>query len=82
MGLDHLHREDVKAAIRKRFGSVAAFERAHSLPQKSVTDVLRGQRSARVEEAVLEVINGGSQSEHSDDSDIGPSVHRLNAEAR
>ena len=51
-----LHREDIKAAIRKEFGSVARFEREHGLPIKSVTDFLRGRRSARVESAVNSVI--------------------------
>ena len=82
MALAQLHREDVKAAIRKRFGSVAAFERAYKLPEKSVTDVLRGQKSARVEAAVLEVIEGGSQSEGSEHSSDPADAHRLNAEAR
>lgn len=50
------HREDIKAAIRKEFGSVAAFEREHSLPAKSVTDFFRGRRSERVERAVGSVI--------------------------
>ena len=82
MSLAELHREDVKAAIRKRFGSVAAFERAKNLPAKSVTDVLRGQKSERVERAVLEVIESDIQSEGSDHSDSEASAHRLNAEAR
>lgn len=38
-----MHREDVKAAIRKRFGSLKAFERAENLPLKSVSGVLAGQ---------------------------------------
>ncbi|WCT75443.1 hypothetical protein PQ455_10545 [Sphingomonas naphthae] len=47
-----MHREDVKAGLRKRFGTIAAFERARSLPPKSVNDVLRGSTNARVTEAI------------------------------
>jgi lambda repressor-like predicted transcriptional regulator len=43
-----LHREDIKAELRKRFGSVAAFEREKNLPNKSVHEILRGRKSARV----------------------------------
>lgn len=80
MPLAGMHREDVKAELRKRFGSVAAFERQHGLPLKSVTDLLRGQSSARVERAVTEAIF--PKSEVSDDSGNGHAAHRLNAEAR
>lgn len=84
MALVDMHREDVKAALRKRFGSVAAFERANDLPEKSVTDFLRGYKSARVERAVTDAISESStiQSEHSDDSATGRTSHRLNAGAR
>ncbi|PAV92398.1 hypothetical protein WR25_26400 [Diploscapter pachys] len=47
-----LHREDVKAAIRKRFGSLKAFERAENLPLKSVSGVLAGRKSDRVQRAI------------------------------
>ena len=62
--LTHMHNEDVKAALRKRFGSVAAFERTRELPEKSVTDLLRGYTSARVRKAVEDAI-----APQSDDSD-------------
>lgn len=42
------HPEDVKADIRKRYGSVKAFERHYNLPPLSVRDVLRGKKRARV----------------------------------
>lgn len=42
------HPEDVKAAIRKRFGSLEKFEKQHGLFKGAVTDVLRGRTSARV----------------------------------
>ena len=84
MLLADLHKEDVKAAIRKRFGSVAAFEREKSLPEKSVTDVLRGYRSERVERAVIDAISSPMplQSEGSGDSADKSPAHRLNGEVR
>lgn len=62
--LGQMHKEDVNAALRKRFGSVAAFERAKALPEKSVHDLLRGRPSARVRDAVESAITL-----QSDDSD-------------
>ena len=82
--LSEMHREDIKAALRKKFGSVAAFERARSLPAKSVSDLLRGQKSARVEQAVVEAITDKvpQQSEGSDDSRKKGPPQRLNAGVR
>lgn len=51
-----IHREDIKAAIRKRFGSVAAFEREQALPTKSVNEVLRGRSNRRVSDAINEIL--------------------------
>ncbi|MDX1966578.1 MAG: helix-turn-helix domain-containing protein, partial [Planctomycetaceae bacterium] len=51
--LRKIHPEDIKAALRKRFKSVAAFERAHGLPRGSVTDLFRGQTSHRVANCVV-----------------------------
>lgn len=42
------HPEDVKAAIRKRFGSLTKFENDHGLFRGAVTDLLRGKISANV----------------------------------
>lgn len=42
------HPEDIKASLRKRFGSVTAFERARQLPARSVKDVLRGKSRPRI----------------------------------
>ncbi len=82
--LDAMHREDVKSALRKRHGSVAAFERAAGLPEKSVADVLRGRPSARVTKAIEHELNAPTfpKSEVSDCSAIGAAAHRLNAGAR
>lgn len=88
MPLPDMHPEDVKAEIRKRFRSLAAFERAFRLPNKSVTDLMRGNRSKRVADAITSVIcrpvSDFIQSESSDlgGSGEGDQAHRLNAEAR
>lgn len=55
-----MHREDVKAGIRKRFGSVAAFERTEGLPTKSVNEVLRGRANARVSRAIENALRGSA----------------------
>jgi lambda repressor-like predicted transcriptional regulator len=47
-----MHPEDVKAGLRKRYGTVADFERAKGLPPKSVTEVLRGRAWQRVSDAI------------------------------
>ena len=81
-----LHKEDVNAAIRKRFGSVAAFERVRGLTEKSVHDVLRGRPNARTRDAIEKVLNDNtgieSPTEVSVCSGAGASAHRLNAGAR
>lgn len=83
MALARLYSEDVKATIRKKFGAVAKFERAEGLPEKSVNDVLRGRKSARVQRAIEQVIGQPLvQSEDSDHSGEFSAPHRLNAEAR
>lgn len=51
------HPEDIKAAIRKRFKSVAAFERAKGLPARSVKDVLRGRSRPAVAKAIAHGID-------------------------
>lgn len=46
------HKEDIKAAIRKRHGSLAAFEKAQNLPVGSVRDVLRGRAISQTAHAI------------------------------
>jgi hypothetical protein len=77
-----MDREDVKAALRKQFGSVFAFEDAHDLPRKSVSDFLRGRANQRVSDAISKVLTSEGQSDKSDDSGSVANLHRLNAEAR
>jgi len=57
----NIHPEDVKALIRKRFGSLQAFERARGLPFRSVSDLLRGKTSQRVAAAVNKEISARRQ---------------------
>lgn len=80
-----MHVEDIKAGLRKRFGTVANFERATGLPEKSVNDVLRGRPSARVTKAIQDALDTpiplSPQSECSDDSDKTTVLHRLNGAA-
>jgi len=86
MTLPDMHPEDIKAEIRKRFRTVAAFERHFSLPAKSVNDLMRGNKSQRVAETIQSVIERPvsefAKSEFSDDSDTHAPAHRLNDEAR
>lgn len=69
-----IHNEDVKAAIRKQYASVAEFERLEGLPPKSVYDLFRGRGSRRVREAVEQVIGVRF-------SPPDPRTHHLNVEA-
>ncbi len=83
MLLATMHREDVVAAIRKRFGSVASFERKLGLPTKSVNEVLRGRPNARVSEAVEKLLaDNDLQPECSGYSEASTDTHRLNSAAR
>jgi len=51
-----VHSEDIKAALRKGFKSLAAFEIAKGLPTGSVKDVLRGRASAATESAISDAL--------------------------
>lgn len=81
-----MHPEDVKAGLRKRFGTIVAFERAKGLPHQSVTDVLRGRPNARVSKAIEEALSfpvpDGPQSSFTDCSDNDEGTHRLISAAR
>lgn len=52
-----LHPELIKARIRMRHGSVAAFELANGLPRRSVRDVLRGRSIRRAAVAVAKFLD-------------------------
>lgn len=52
-----LHREDIKAALRKRHGTLVAFETKRALPKGSVKDVLRGRAVGQTERAIAADLN-------------------------
>jgi hypothetical protein len=79
MTLLNLHPQDVLAAIRKVYGSAAAFERAHRLPNKSVHDVMRGRPSKRVTKAIERLL--AKTSDNSDSSRVQQPMHSQNSEA-
>lgn len=81
----------MKAVLRRRYGSVFAFEKAKGLPRTSVSDVLRGRKIERTEAAVLEELARaipppkgrsaapGIQSDLSDSSTTFPEGDRVSA---
>jgi hypothetical protein len=50
--LQRLHYEDIKASIRKKYGTLNAFERTHGLPHNSVNGWGRKKDSRRVQGAI------------------------------
>lgn len=80
MTLADMHPEDIKASIRKRFGTIRNFELANDLPKGSVHEVLRRRRWARIERAIESVILR-SPSEKTD-SKRERGAHRLSAGAK
>lgn len=84
MLIDRMHKEDVKAAIRKRYRTIGAFERAENLTKNSVVEVLRGRASRRTELAIERVLREQvKKSESINPADIAesPTSHRLNSQA-
>ncbi|SCW61392.1 hypothetical protein SAMN02927924_01661 [Sphingobium faniae] len=82
-------KHDVYCVIRKRYGSIPAFEREKGLYRRSVTDVLCGKKSRKTQEAVaaeightVESLFGGTQSAVADISETITPSHRINAEVR
>lgn len=82
MLVDQMHPEDVKAALRKRFGSVANFVAVRQLPTTGVSDLFRGRTSQRVRDAVEEVLREQAGSIIMDSSSAKPASHRLNGAAK
>lgn len=84
-----MHPEDIKAAIRKSYGSLAKFERAKGLKSRSVTDVLMGRVARPTAEVVAAEVGhtaeslfpGVYKSASADSSDGEPAAHRLNSQA-
>ena len=75
-----MHPEDIKAALRKSYGSVFAFEDAAGLPRKSVSDFLRGRANQRVKDAIANVLTPVPAD--LSDSANSPRAHRENAVAQ
>ena len=87
--IDTLHKEDVKAALRKRYRSVAAFERANNLGKGSVSEILRGGANQRTAKAVERVLREERIAKAKSEPNIIPCnseaprvAHHLNAKAR
>ena len=78
-----IHREDVKAAIRKRYGTIKAFTRAHGLAPTSVTDLFRGRTSAPTEQAIKKMLSEeGRQSSFVDNSRRKKAPHCQSAKVK
>ncbi len=82
MSLAQMHREDVKAALRKKYGTIRKFEIAHGFSPGSVHDVLRQRKWARVEQAIEAAIEVPSTLSEKTDSTPDSSAQYLNAEAQ
>ena len=78
--LDTMHPEDIKAAIRKKFRSLARFERENGLARQSCTEVLRGRPSKRTADAIERALQDETIIPANSESAVAP--HRLNAGAR
>jgi lambda repressor-like predicted transcriptional regulator len=52
-----LHREEIKAQLRMRFGSLAKFEQAKGLARNSVSFVLHGRPILPTAEAIAEELD-------------------------
>ena len=86
------HPELIKAELRIRYGSMAAFERYYGLPDRSARDVLRGKSVARTAQAIAaeldrpvhELFPGRFEhsSHNGDDSAASGTAHRLNDGAK
>jgi lambda repressor-like predicted transcriptional regulator len=74
-----MHPEDIKAQLRKKFGSVFAFEDKHRLPRKSVSDFLRGRSNKNVSDVIRQVLDGATMADKSDGSAAEADSHRLNS---
>jgi lambda repressor-like predicted transcriptional regulator len=81
MAVDQMHPEDIKAAIRKRFGTVGQFVEQKGLPKTGVSDLFRGRTSKRVREAVEAVIAAQEKSIELDDSGKPRTARRKTAGA-
>lgn len=81
MTLAKMHREDIKAALRKRYGTIRKFEIDHDLSRGAVHEVLRNRRWAKVERAIEKALGVAPTLSEKTDSKRERSAHRLSAEA-
>ena len=87
MATTTIHREDVKAQLRKRYGSLAAFSEARGLLAQQVRDLLRGKSNAAKAAVATElgvdpdqlVITSDSLPICGTHSNAASKAHRLNA---
>lgn len=81
-----LHPEDIKAILRKRHRTIAAFADAKGIKAQGVADYLRGRTSSHVATVIEEELQAahleGTESIKLDDSAETSDAHRLNVGAR
>ena len=82
MTLAQMHREDIKAGLRKKYGTIRQFEIAQGLSRGSVHEVLRNRRWAKVERAIEKALGVAPTQSEKTDSIRETETHRLSAEAR
>lgn len=78
-----IHPVEIKAQLKKRYGSVLAFERYRRLPPESVRDVLRGRSNVRVAHAIADelglelhqILLDPNESRNRDDTEKFPEAH-------
>ncbi|MGR4892243.1 transcriptional regulator [Sphingopyxis sp. LARHCG72] len=77
-----MHREDIKAALRKRYGTIRQFELDHDLSRGAVHEVLRNRRWAKVERAIEQALGVSDSQSEKTDSKRKAVTHGLSAEAK
>lgn len=82
MTLAQMHREDIKAELRKRYGTIRQFEIVHDLSRGAVHEVLRNRRWAKVERAIEQALGVAPNLSEKTDSKRKSGTHRLSAEAK
>lgn len=82
MTLAQMHREDIKAELRKRYGTIRQFEIDHDLSRGAVHEVLRNRRWAKVERAIEQALGVDPTLSEKTDSSRKAETHRLSAEAQ
>ena len=55
MSVTQMHREDVKAILRKRYGSIERFAATHKIQTQAVRDFLRGKSKTVLSTVAAEI---------------------------